>query len=50
MSLLKKEKIAEPETEKPTREIVTREEALKRMKEFDQRKEAFIAAIRKGAR
>ncbi len=34
--------------ERPKREKVTREEALKRMKTFPKRREKFIAAIREG--
>jgi len=35
-------------TDRPKKEKVTREEALKRMKSFPKRREKFIAAIRKG--
>jgi len=35
--------------ERPKKEIVTREEALKRVKDFPKREERLIAAIRKGA-
>jgi hypothetical protein len=34
--------------ERPERERVSREEALKRVKAFSKRKETFVAAIRKG--
>ncbi len=34
--------------ERPEREQVSREEALKRVKSFSKRKERLIAAIRKG--
>ena len=37
------------EIERPKKEIVTREEALKRVKDFPKREETLIAAIRKGA-
>ena len=50
MKPLKKEPIKSAVKEQPKREKVSREEALKRMQEFEQRKEAFIAAIRKGSR
>jgi hypothetical protein len=32
---------------RPRRRVLTAEESLQRMKEFDKRKEAFIAALRK---
>ena len=35
--------------ERPEREKVGREEALKRVKAFNKRKEKLVAAIRKGA-
>ena len=35
--------------ERPKKEIITREEALKRLKDFPKREERLIAAIRKGA-
>ena len=35
--------------ERPQREQVSREEALKRVKAFPERKEKLIAAIRKGS-
>ncbi len=35
-------------TERPEREQIGREEALKRIKAFSQRKEKLVAAIRKG--
>ena len=34
--------------ERPERELVSREEALKRVKAFSRRKEKLVAAIRKG--
>lgn len=34
--------------QRPKRKKLTAEESLKRMREFPQRREAFIAAIRKG--
>ena len=34
--------------ERPTREQIGREEALKRIKAFSKRKEKLVAAIRKG--
>ena len=37
------------EIERPKKEIVTREEALNRVKDFPKREETLIAAIRKGA-
>jgi hypothetical protein len=36
-------------TQRPMKEKVSREEALKRMKAFPKRMEKFIAAIREGA-
>ena len=38
----------EIKTERPKKEKVTREEALKRVKAFGERKEKLIAAIREG--
>jgi hypothetical protein len=35
--------------DRPKKEKVTREEALKRMKSFPKRREKFIAAIREGS-
>jgi hypothetical protein len=40
----------EAKIERPKREKVTREEALKRVKAFPKRKEKLIAAIREGSR
>jgi hypothetical protein len=37
-----------PQTGRAKRVKLSPEESLKRVKEFDQRKEAFVAAIRKG--
>lgn len=37
----------QPTVERPKREKVTREEALKRMKSFPKRMEKFIDAVRK---
>ena len=39
--------IKEIKVERPERIKLSAEESLKRMKDFDQRKEKFIAAIRK---
>lgn len=44
MKLLRKE----AKVERPKREKVTREQALKRVKAFSKRKEKLIAAIREG--
>ena len=44
-----KELKKQPTPERPKREKITREEALKRMKSFPKRREKFIAAIRKSA-
>lgn len=41
--------LKQTKTERPEREKVTREEALKRVKDFPKREERLIAAIRKGA-
>ncbi len=41
-----KEIIKETKQERPERVKLSAEESLKRMKEFDKRKEKFIAAIR----
>lgn len=38
--------VKEVKIERPERAKLTAEESLKRMKEFDKRKEKFIAAIR----
>ncbi len=46
--MTKKAKIAkEIEIKRPERMKLSAEESLKRMKDFDKRKEQFIAAIRK---
>lgn len=37
-----------PPAERPERVRLTPEESLKRMQEFHQRKEQFVAAVRKG--
>jgi hypothetical protein len=55
MKPLKKTKSEKFENEdiaviRPPREKLTRDETLRRVKDFDKRKEAFIAAIRNGAR
>jgi len=42
--------VKEIKIQRPKREKVTREEALKRMKSFPKRREKFIAAIREGTR
>ena len=46
MKVLKKQM----KPERPPKEKVTREEALKRVKAFAKRKEQLIAAIREGSR
>jgi len=38
--------VGEMKIERPPRAVVTKKEALKRMKEFSNRKEKFIAAVR----
>jgi hypothetical protein len=38
--------VGEIKIERPPRAVITKKEALKRMKEFSNRKEKFIAAIR----
>ena len=43
----KKKAKAAKEEARPQRRKLTAEESLQRMKEFDKRKEAFIAALRK---
>ena len=43
----KKKAKAPSENGRPLRRKLTAEESLQRMKEFDKRKEAFIAALRK---
>lgn len=46
--MTKKAKVVkEIKIERPERASLSAEESLKRMKEFDKRKEKFIAAIRK---
>ena len=47
MPVPKKKAKAAAEDEQPQRRKLTAEESLQRMKEFDKRKEAFIAALRK---
>ena len=42
------ETIQELKIERPKRAKLSREETLKRMEAFDERKEQFIASIRKG--
>jgi hypothetical protein len=44
----KQQKIVELKTERPEREKLAPQESLKRMQNFPQRKERFIATIRKG--
>jgi hypothetical protein len=44
----KRGKIEDVKTLRPERAKLSREESLKRMREFPKRKEKFIAAIRKG--
>jgi len=48
-SLKKQPKIERVRIERPQREQVTREEALKPVKAFPKRMEKLIAAIRKGS-
>jgi hypothetical protein len=36
----------EGKSDRPRRAVITRKEALKRMKEFSKRKETFIATVR----
>jgi hypothetical protein len=43
----KKQKKAAEENGRPQRRKLSAEESLQRMKEFDKRKESFIAALRK---
>ena len=45
--MAKKKATANTENGRPRRRKLSAEESLQRMKEFDQRKEAFIAALRK---
>jgi hypothetical protein len=40
--------VKEVKIERPERAKLSAEESLKRMKDFDKRKEKFIASIRKG--
>jgi hypothetical protein len=47
MLVSKKKPKAAPPDGRPQRRKLSAEESLQRMKEFDQRKEAFIAAHRK---
>ncbi len=44
----KQKKLTELKIERPERHKLTPEESLKRMEDFTQRKEQFVAAIRKG--
>jgi hypothetical protein len=44
----KRKEIEERQIERPERAQLSAEESLKRMKEFAQRKEQFVAAVRKG--
>ena len=43
-------KVAKIKEERPAKEKVSREEALKRVKSFPERKEGLIASIREGSR
>ena len=43
-------RVEKAKTERPKREHVTREEALKRVKAFPKRMEKLIASIREGSR
>jgi hypothetical protein len=43
-------KVTRIKVERPEKEKVSREEALKRVKTFSKRKEKFIASIREGTR
>jgi hypothetical protein len=45
-TMRKAKTIGEMKIERPPRAVVTRREALKRMKEFCSRKEKFIASVR----
>jgi hypothetical protein len=48
-SMAKKQKDEqELKTERPERARLTEEETLKRMESFDERKEQFVASVRKG--
>jgi len=42
----KAKSVGEAKIERPRRAVITRKEALKRMKEFSKRKERFIATVR----
>jgi len=44
----KRKEIEEWQIERPQRAQLSAEESLKRMQEFDKRKEQFVAAVRKG--
>ena len=44
----KQKKVTELKIERPEREKLAPEESLKRMQDFAQRKEQFVATIRKG--
>jgi hypothetical protein len=44
----RREKVEEVKIIRPERVTLTREESLKRMREFSKRKGKFIASIRKG--
>ena len=44
----KRDKIDDVKSDRPERVKLSREESLKRMREFPKRKGKFIAAIRKG--
>ena len=45
-AMRKTKTVGEMKIERPPRAIVTKKEALKRMKEFSNRKEKFIATVR----
>jgi len=45
-AMRKAKAIGEIKIERPPRAVVTKKEALKRMKEFSNRKEKFIATVR----
>ena len=42
----KAKEVGEMKIERPPREVVTKKEALRRMKDFSKRKEKFIATVR----
>ena len=46
--MTKKIKAQELKVERPKRAKLTEEETLRRMEAFDERKEKFVAAVRKG--